>query len=65
MRKIYLSALFAGLGTFAAFGQLFEETTYRGAFAPAPTPMWTDGWANWDPQNTNYGTPNQTISTKQ
>lgn len=29
--------------------------TYRGAFAPAPTPMWTDGWTNWDPQNTNYG----------
>ena len=61
MRKIYLSALFAGLGTFAAFGQLFEETSYRGAFAPAPTPMWTDGWANWNPQNTEYGTPNQTI----
>lgn len=62
MRKIYLSALFAGLGTFAAFGQLFEETSYRGAFAPAPTPMWTDGWANWNPQNTEYGTPNQTIT---
>ncbi|MFY7965889.1 MAG: T9SS type A sorting domain-containing protein [Chitinophagaceae bacterium] len=28
--------------------------TYRGAFAPAPTAMWTNGWANWDPQNTNY-----------
>jgi hypothetical protein len=25
--------------------------------------MWTEGWANWDPQNTNYGTPTQTIST--
>ncbi|TSJ42351.1 T9SS type A sorting domain-containing protein [Fluviicola chungangensis] len=62
MKKIYLSALFAGLGTLAAFGQ-FEQTTYRGAFAPAPTPMWTEGWANWDPQNTNYGTPNQTITT--
>jgi hypothetical protein len=63
MKKIYLSALFAGLGTFAAFGQLFEPTTYRGAFAPAPTAMWTEGWANWDPQNTNYGTPNQMITT--
>lgn len=63
MKKIYLSVLFAGLGTLAAFGQDFYETTYRGAFAPAPTAMWTDGWANWDPQNTNYGTPNQTIST--
>ncbi len=63
MKKIYLSALFAGLGTLAAFGQDFYETTYRGAFAPAPTAMWTEGWANWDPQNTAYGTPNQTIST--
>lgn len=63
MKKIYLSALFASLGTLAAFGQQFEETTYRGAFAPAPTQMWTEGWANWDPQNTNYGTPNQTITT--
>lgn len=62
MKKIYLSALFAGLGTLAAFGQDFYETTYRGAFAPAPTAMWTEGWANWDPQNTNYGTPNQTIT---
>lgn len=63
MKKIYLSALFASLGTLAAFGQDFYETSYRGAFAPAPTAMWTEGWANWDPQNTNYGTPNQTIST--
>lgn len=63
MKRIYLSALFAGLGTLAAFGQDFYETTYRGAFAPAPTAMWTQGWANWNPQNTNYGSPNQTIST--
>ncbi len=28
--------------------------SYRGAFAPAPTPMWTDGWAEWDPQNEIY-----------
>lgn len=62
MKKIYLSALFAGLGTLAAFGQDFYETTYRGAFAPAPTTMWTAGWANWNPQSTNYGTPNQTIT---
>ncbi|WP_300663437.1 hypothetical protein, partial [Fluviicola sp.] len=61
MKKIYLSAMFASLGTLAAFGQ-FEQTTYRGAFAPAPTAMWTDGWSNWDPQNTNYGSSNQTIT---
>jgi hypothetical protein len=39
-----------------------EATTYRGAFAPAPTPMWTDNWTNWDPQNTFYGTPNVNVS---
>ncbi|WP_343603965.1 T9SS type A sorting domain-containing protein [Fluviicola sp.] len=63
MKKIYLSAMFAGLGALAAFGQSFEATTYRGAFAPAPTAMWTDGWSNWDPQNTNYGSPTVTITT--
>jgi hypothetical protein len=63
MRKIYMSALLA-LGSMSAFGQFqFEATDYRGAFAPAPVAMWTEGWANWDPQNTAYGTPNQIIST--
>jgi hypothetical protein len=31
-----------------------QLTTYRGAFAPAPEPMWTEGWVNWNPQATNY-----------
>lgn len=63
MKRIYLSMLVATLGLSQSNAQFFETTTYRGAFAPAPTAMWTDGWANWDPQNTNYGTPNVTIST--
>lgn len=29
----------------------FEPTVYAGAFG---TTDWTAGWANWDPQNTNY-----------
>jgi len=29
----------------------FEATTYVGAFG---TTDWTTGWANWDPQNTDY-----------
>ncbi|MFZ1687154.1 MAG: hypothetical protein WAU70_07020 [Flavobacteriales bacterium] len=29
----------------------FETTSYRGAFGDTD---WTDGWANWDPQNTAY-----------
>jgi hypothetical protein len=28
-----------------------EKTTYSGAFA---TTDWTEGWTNWDPQNTDY-----------
>ncbi len=37
-------------------------TTYRGAFAPAPTPMWTENWTNWDPQNASYGAPTVVVS---
>jgi hypothetical protein len=39
-----------------------EPTTFRGAFAPAPVPMWTDSWTNWDPQNTIYPATNITVT---
>ena len=55
MKKIYTSALFALLSTVAVSQSFFVQTDSRGAFAPAPTAMWTDSWANWDPQNTAYG----------
>lgn len=41
----------------------FQPTTYRGAFAPAPTPMWTDQWCEWDPQNKVYPAPTMTVSS--
>ncbi|GAB4201555.1 MAG: hypothetical protein Fur0023_06220 [Bacteroidia bacterium] len=41
----------------------FQSTTYRGAFAPSPTPMWTDTWCEWDPQNVNYPAPTMTITS--
>lgn len=63
MKKIYTSALFALLSTIAVSQSFFVQTDYRGAFAPAPTAMWTDTWSNWDPQNTNYGTSTVTITT--
>ena len=46
------------------FGQtsFWTPTSYRGAFAPAPAAQWTDGWANWDPQNTVYPSPTDTVS---
>ncbi|MBL7901910.1 MAG: T9SS type A sorting domain-containing protein [Bacteroidia bacterium] len=63
MKKILftsLGALFFG----ASFAQspFFTKTCYRGAFAPAPTPMWTDTWTEWDPQNKVYPAPTQTIT---
>ena len=62
MKKMYKTVLFALLAN-AAFGQsqFFTPTTYRGAFAPAPTAAWTDGWTNWDPQNTNYNPTNKPV----
>lgn len=63
MKKIYTSALFACLSTLAMSQSFFVQTNYRGAFAPAPTAMWTDNWTNWDPQNTAYGTPTVTVTT--
>ena len=46
-----------------------ELTTFRGAFAPAPVPMWTDSWTNFDPQNAVYGpatiTKSGTITTNE
>ena len=38
-------------------------TVYRGAFAPAPTAMWTEDWTNFDPQNAVYPTPNVDVTT--
>ena len=60
MKKIYLFAILS-LVTFTSFAQ-FTATKYRGAFAPAPIPMWTDTWTEYDPQNKVYPTPTVTIS---
>jgi len=63
MKKILLSAaslLFLG----SAFAQnfAFEKTCYRGAFAPAPAPMWTDNWTEWNPNSKVYPAPTVTVS---
>jgi hypothetical protein len=62
MKKVYLSAIFASLGSLAMSQAYFQETEYRGAFAPAPEPMWTNGWTDWNPQTTVHSAPTQTIS---
>lgn len=46
-----------------AQSQYFTPTKYRGAFAPAPTAQWTDGWTNWDPQNTDYNPTGKPVVT--
>ena len=52
----------AASASFAQVNWKFEPTDFRGAFAPAPTPMWTNGWTNFDPQTTVYPAPTVTVS---
>jgi len=58
MKRNLLIGMFA-LASVAAVAQtpFFSHVPYRGAFAPSPAAPWTEGWANFDPQTTNYGTP--------
>lgn len=43
--------------------QYMEHTPYKGAFAPAPTPMWTDGWTEWNPGTKSYPATTAEISS--
>ena len=52
MKKNYLVAMLLLIFNFAS--AQIEQTNYRGAFAPSPTPMWTDSWTNYDPKNEPY-----------
>jgi PKD repeat protein len=53
------SPLLSGASFAAAELAGFTATTYRGAFGDLD---WTSCWANWDPQNTNYGEVAGTIA---
>ncbi len=63
MKKIYLTAIIASLYNIVLSQGFLVPTTYRGAFAPAPTAQWTDTWTNFDPQNATYPTANVTVTT--
>lgn len=64
MKKVLSIALTAFLGASAmAQSAFWEYTSYVGAFAPQPAARWTDGWCNFDPQNTSYGTPTVTVNS--
>lgn len=64
MKRIYktLVLAFAMSSAFAQTG-FWTATSYKGAFAPAPTTMWTDTWTEWDPINKSYPVPNLTVSS--
>jgi hypothetical protein len=63
MKNILLTSVAALALTFGqAQAGFFTKTCYRGAFAPAPEPMWSDGWTNWDPNNTAYPAPTMTVA---
>lgn len=52
MKKNYLVLLFALVANLG-MAQI-EQVTYRGAFDPALSTQWTDGWTSFDPQNEDY-----------
>ena len=61
MKKTY-ALLVLLLTGFLGIAQI-TQTTYRGAFAPAPAAMWTDDWTNYDPQNTVYPATTVDVTT--
>jgi len=64
MKKFYF-ALIIFLTSFGAFAQpsidnsFFEHVQYRGAFGNVD---WTDGWTNFNPQQTNYPATTVTVN---
>jgi hypothetical protein len=60
MKKNYFVAILGLIFNFAS--AQVEPTTYRGAFAPAPTAQWTDSWTNFEPNNATYGNVTNVIS---
>ncbi|MFN7912207.1 MAG: T9SS type A sorting domain-containing protein [Bacteroidota bacterium] len=66
MKKIYLSLATIFTAAAAIAQPFWTNTSYKGAFPVTdgtPLTNWTHGWANWDPENTNYGAATTTISS--
>jgi hypothetical protein len=59
---LFLPAFLTAAVVLAQPNSQVDVTNYRGAFAPAPTAQWTDGWTNFNPQTTNYGTSNVNVT---
>lgn len=64
MKRIYQTlALAFALNSAMAQTAFWTPTLHKGAFAPAPTPMWTDSWTEWDPINKVYPATNLSVSS--
>lgn len=67
MKKIYLACM-SGLMAISITAQtkFWNNVPYRGAFPVTdntPTTDWTNGWSNFDPENTVYPATTMTVST--
>ncbi len=66
MKKIYLSAAALLACTLMnAQAPFWQTTSYKGAFPitdNTPATDWTSGWANFDPESTNYAATTSTLS---
>lgn len=58
----FADAAFNGRKIITSAASSIKEVTYRGAFAPAPAIMWTEGWCEWNPQSKIYPATTDTIS---
>jgi hypothetical protein len=58
----FTDAAFNGRTIIVSAASSIREVSYRGAFAPAPSSMWTDGWCEWNPQTKVYPAVTDTIS---
>ena len=58
----FTDAAFDGRKIITSAASYIREVSYRGAFAPAPSVMWTEGWCEWNPQSKIYPAVTDTIS---
>ncbi|MBL7918271.1 MAG: T9SS type A sorting domain-containing protein [Bacteroidia bacterium] len=66
MKKIYLSAIALLASSMLSAQAFWTATSYKGAFPitdATPATDWTDGWCNWDPENTVYPATTTTVSS--
>jgi len=58
LASVVLFLALAGIRAQTINNAFFDQVLYRGAFGSTD---WTQGWANWDPQNTNYPATTVTV----